>query len=220
MFVRMHHGERRAGWGALASIVVHAACTGVLPERLTRSRDRIHSNPMHNMPRISALILGLSLTVGCSKSSPDTAAPEPREQDDSTLQAAQETPMRVTGVYIDPALTAVCELDSREELVTFDSAAEGRQVNAVLSAVAECVKTGPLQGRRIELVGHAARRDEYFQQFGSTRADAIRGVLVRDGLAADDIVTHALGPEDDFDAASEWPSDRRVDLRVATRHAK
>lgn len=174
------------------------------------------------MPRISALILGLSLTVGCSKSSPDTAAPDDGGEDERVRATAQaeRTPMQVTGVYVDPALMAVCELDAREELVPFDREAHGAEVSALLSAVATCVKTGPLQGRRIELVGHAGRGDEYRQRFGSTRAEAIRGVLVADGLKSDDIVTHAMTPEDDADAAEAWPSERRVDLRVATRHAK
>lgn len=183
----------------------------------------IHSVDMPStMPRISALILGLSLTGGCSKTSLDTAAPESGEADErvSAGQAAEQAPLRVTGVYIDPALMAVCELDSREALVQFDRDAQGREVTAVLAAVARCVKDGPLQGRRIELVGHAARGDEYVRSFGSSRADAIRGALVQDGLKADDIVTHAAAAEDDADAADEWPSERRVDLRVATRHAR
>lgn len=216
----MHQGERRASRGRGPPNAAHAAPGEEWRPRLPRPVAQVHSIDMHTMPRISALILGLSLTVGCSKSSPDTAVPDGPEDDITTADSGETAPMRVTGVYIDPALMAVCELDSRQELVTFDRDAEGDQVDAMLSAVAQCVKTGPLQGRRIELVGHAARRDEYFQRFGTTRADAIRGVLVRDGLAAEDIVTHALGPEDDFDAASEWPSERRVDLRVATRHAK
>lgn len=180
---------------------------------------------MHNMPRISALLLGLSLAAGCSKSSPDTASP-----DDADVEVAadarhdrevERAPLRVTGVYLDPALMAVCELDSREELLQFDSEASDAHVSGMLGRVAECVKTGPLKGRRLELVGHAGTRDdEYRKSFGSSRADAIRRALVADGLKADDIVTHAGDPEDDPDAAEEWPSERRVDVRVATRHAE
>ena len=182
---------------------------------------QIQSIGMPTMPRISALILGLSLTGGCSKSSPDTAAPEDGVDDDITaVEAAEQAPLRVTGVYVDPALMAVCELDTREELVQFDRDAQAPGAAALLSAVVSCVKDGPLQGRRIELVGHAGRGDEYSERFGSTRAEAVRGVLVQGGLAADDIVTHARTPEDDADAAASWPSERRVDLRVATRHAK
>ena len=95
-----------------------------------------------------------------------------------------------------------------------------RHATALLSRVAECVKTGPLQGRRIELVGHASRDDEYRKTFGSSRADAIRGALLKDGLKADDIVANTASSEDDPDAAATWPSERRVDVRVATRHAK
>lgn len=178
---------------------------------------------MHTMSRSSALILGLALATGCSKSSPDTAAPYDGsdEEDITTVETAEQVPLRVTGVYLDPALTAVCELDERDELVQFDKEAEDSHVAGLLSRVAACVKTGPLQGRRIELVGHArARDDEYRKTFGTSRADTIRGVLLADGLKPDDIVTHAADPEDDPDAAAEWPSERRVDVRVATRHAK
>ena len=217
----MHHGERRAPDGLWSVFAVYAAIVGELAACWTRGVAGIHSIGMPStMPRVSALILGLSLTGGCSKSSPDTAAPESGDDEDvSAGQAAERAPLRVTGVYLDPALMAVCELDDREALVQFDRDAQGSEVSAVLAAVASCVKDGPLQGRRIELVGHASRSDEYFRSFGSSRADAIRGALVQDGLKADDIVTHAATPEDDADAADEWPSERRVDLRVATRHA-
>ena len=184
----------------------------------------IHHVDMKAMPRIPALILGLSLAAGCSKSSPDTAPPDDGSDDDditsSEHAAAEQAPMRVTGVYLDPALTAVCELDTRDELVEFDSEASDGHVDGLLARVAECVKTGPLKGRRIELVGHAKPGDEYRETFGSSRADAVRGALLKDGLKADDIVTRASDPEDDPDAAAQWPSERRVDVRVATRHAK
>ena len=54
----------------------------------------------------------------------------------------------------------------------------------------------------------------------TSRAEAVRDVLVKDGLTKDDIVANAGAPEDDPVAASEWPTERRVDIRVATRHAK
>ena len=175
---------------------------------------------MANMHRISALILGLSLAAGCSKTSPDTAAPEPSDAaEPEPAMSPAARPMRVTGVHLDPALVAVCDLGAT--LVEFDRDARSEQVDAVLTAVATCVKTGPLQGRRLEIVGHAAPRgDEYRSTYGKSRADTIRGCLLADGVKDDDLVTHPADPEDDLDAASEWPTERRVDIRVATRHAK
>ncbi len=174
---------------------------------------------MANVHRISALILGLSLAAGCSKSSPDTAAPEPDDAAEPGVTAAAR-PMRVTGVHLDPALVAVCELEAGDALVEFDRDARSEEVDQVLTAVATCVKTGPLQGRRLEIVGHAAPRgDEYRSTYGKSRADTIRGCLLADGVKDEDLVTHPTDPEDDLEAASEWPTERRVDIRVATRHA-
>jgi len=68
--------------------------------------------------------------------------------------------------------------------------------------------------------GHSTGDDEFRETFGKTRAETVRARLVEDGIAGDDLVTHAADPEDDLDAAAEWPSQRRVDIRVATRHAK
>lgn len=181
----------------------------------------MHSIGMQTMPRISALILGLSLAAGCSKSSPDTAPPDRGEEYDvETVETAEPRPMRVTGVYLDPALTAVCELDGSDELLEYDVEAQDAAVQQTLRRVAACVKTGPLQGRRIELVGHArASGDEFRERFQKSRADAVRELLLAGGISEGDIVTHAAAPEDDPEAASEWPSERRVDIRVATRHA-
>lgn len=137
--------------------------------------------------------------------------------DDST--EAIQRPMRVTGVHLDAALTAVCELDG-PDLLELDAEAEDRMVNRTLAAVATCVKTGPLQGRRLELVGHSTGDDEFRKSFGKTRTEMVRAMLVEDGVAAGDLVTNAANAEDDPDAAAQWPSARRVDIRVATRHAK
>lgn len=176
---------------------------------------------MRSMPRISALVLGLSLAAGCSKSSPDTAAPDggggPEE---ATASDGDGAPMRVTGVYLDPALTAICELDGVDELVELDAESRSPETDTVLHVVADCVKRGALKGRRIELVGHAPRDDEFVRSFGRSRADAVKEIFLQDGLQQDDMVTHASDPDDDPDAAGAWPTPRRVDVRVATRHAK
>lgn len=177
---------------------------------------------MPPMPRTSALLLGLSLAVGCSKSSPDTAAPD--HGDDDVEASARDDhsgqPMRVTGVYLDPALTAICELEGVDDLVELDAEARSPETDKVLGVVADCVKTGALKGRRIELVGHAPRDDEFARSFGRSRAETVQQILLGDGLKPDDLVTHASNPDDDPDAADAWPTARRVDVRVATRHAK
>lgn len=178
---------------------------------------------MRSMQRTSALLLGLALFAGCSKSSPDTAAPDDGSDYDEVATASHDAdskPMRVIGVYLDPALTAICELDGIDELVELDAESRSAATDEVLGDVARCVKDGALQGRRIELVGHAPRNDEFVRSFGKSRAETVKEILLQDGLKQDDLVTHTSDPEDDPDAASAWPTTRRVDVRVATRHAK
>ncbi len=186
----------------------------------------MHTMGMHDMPRISALILGLSLAAGCSRSSPDTAPPDDGDYDDDVSgvvddEAPVSRPMRVTGVYLDPALTAVCELDKIDEVVEFDADSQDDKLRGTLAQVAQCVKFGPLQGRRIELVGHTGARDDEFRtRYGKTRVEAVRSLLAADGVPEGDIVSKPAEPEDDPEAARAWPSERRVDVRVATRHAR
>lgn len=181
----------------------------------------MHSVGMPTMPRISALLLGLSLAAGCSRSSPDTAPPDNGDEYEvEAVETAEPRPMRVTGVYLGPALSTVCELDGGDELLEYDVEAQDAALQQTLRRVAECVKTGPLQGRRIELVGHArASGDEFRQQFQKTRADAVRELLLAGGISEGDLILRAADPEDDPEAASEWPSERRVDIRVAPRNS-
>lgn len=177
---------------------------------------------MRTIQRSSALLLGLALVAGCSKSSPDTAPPDDGSDDVAAPAShdADSKPMQVIGVYLDPALTAICELEGIDELVELDAGTRSSATDEVLGVVADCVKDGALKGRRIELVGHAPRNDEFVRSFGKTRAETVKEIFLQDGLKQDDLVTHTSDPEDDPDAASTWPTPRRVDVRVATRHAK
>lgn len=179
---------------------------------------------MTTMPRISALIFGLSLVAGCSKSSPDTAAPdddETADRESAPMHAAAERSPTATGVYLDGALTAVCELPTSEDFFVYESDAPDAHASQLLDAVAGCVKTGPLAGRRLELVAHTERVADDGKPRGPTRADPVRAALTRAGVADGDIVTHAEAGDEDVPLdAMGWPTERRVDVRVATRHAK
>lgn len=177
---------------------------------------------MNTMPRISTLIFGLALAAGCSKSSPDAVPPEPQSEPESTpTRAPVAGSPTATGVYLDAVLTAVCELPSSDDFFVYEPAAPDAHADALLVAVAGCVRTGPLAGRRLELVAHAGRVDADGHPLGASRADPVRATLVKGGVLAGDIVTHVeVGDADAPLDAEGWPSERRVDVRVATRHAK
>lgn len=184
----------------------------------------------------------LAVPVGCARTSADRAPAEPRETeatsrttvtttpggearaDEATdagaaregATAYADSPLTVTGVFVEPTLAAACGLTvSPRAFFEFDSSDLDKGDIAVLRHLATCLSTGPLAGRRVELVGHTDPRgpDEYNQRLGRTRAQAVQDYLVMQGVTTDNIRIRSAGerqasPTD----SSEWPRDRRVDL--------
>lgn len=87
----------------------------------------------------------------------------------------------------------------------------------VLQQVAECLLRGPLQGRTVQLVGHADPRgtDEYNLGLGTRRAETVRTYLQRLGVPASRLSPTTRG---ELDASGQdetsWQRDRRVDLEL------
>jgi hypothetical protein len=182
---------------------------------------------MITMPRISALILGLSLVGGCSRTSMDTAPPdddEVQDDDNSDVSAlnsgvALHSPT-ASGVYIDPTLATVCELSSDDDFFVYDADLADLRVERVLEAVASCVKDGAMAGRRLQLVTYATGRDGDSKPQVHFRTEELRGALMRGGVAGTDILTvsgtgDAVMPQ----GAEGWPNERRVDIRVLPRRS-
>ena len=88
---------------------------------------------------------------------------------------------------------------------------------AILQQVAECVTRGPLQGRTVQLVGHADPRgtEEYNLGLGSRRAESVRAYLHRLGVPPNLLSPTTRGELDaNGDDESGWQRDRRVDLQL------
>jgi hypothetical protein len=184
---------------------------------------------MTTMPRISALIFGLSLVGGCSRTSPDTASPDSREARDSleddnpsptptlSSNAALHSPT-ATGVHIDPTLATVCELSTDDDFFVFDDENSDVRADRLLEAVARCVTDGPLTGRRIELVTYATGADA--KPRAHDRTKGLRGALLQGGMAEADVLTAAeTGDAEMPQGAVGWPNERRVDIRIAPRRS-
>lgn len=94
----------------------------------------------------------------------------------------------------------------------FELTAQDRQV---LQQVATCLTTGPLKGKKLELVGRADPRgtEEYNLGLGDRRAHTVGEYLQRLGVSKIDAKTRgaldATGTDD-----PSWAHDRRVDLSV------
>ncbi|HEU0030321.1 MAG TPA: OmpA family protein [Kofleriaceae bacterium] len=88
----------------------------------------------------------------------------------------------------------------------------------VLQQLAQCLLTGPLKDKRVQLVGRADPRgtDEYNLGLGSRRAETVRTYLQRLGVPGDRLAPTTRGELDASgnDEAS-WQRDRRVDLELA-----
>ena len=186
---------------------------------------------MNAMPRISALLIGLTLVGGCSKSSPDTAPPDSREAHDSreddnpsptptmSSNAALHSPT-ATGVQIDATLATVCELSTDDDFFVYDADNDDVRAARVLEAVAQCVKDGPLFGRRLELVTHASEAAADGKPQAYNRTEGLRGALMRGGVVEGDILMAAeKGDAEMPQGAVGWPNERRVDIRIAPRRS-
>lgn len=186
---------------------------------------------MTTKPRISALIFGLSLAAGCSRTSPDTAPPDSREASDArendnpsptptvTSDAALHSPTS-TGVHVDATLATVCELSTDDDFFVYDAENPDVRADRVLEAVARCVKDGPMAGRRLELVTYATEAAADAKPRAYDRTEGLRAALLRGGMPEADILMAAeTGDAEMPQGAVGWPNERRVDVRIAPRRS-
>jgi peptidoglycan-associated lipoprotein len=171
----------------------------------------------------------VALAAGCARQRADEAAAyypdEPSGAADQRAdryldreaQAGDELPLTVTGVFLDEELVSMCEIRlPPKAYFEFDSADLDLESNRTLSDVATCVTTGPLRGRKLELVGHTDPRgtDTYNKQLGRSRAESVRDFLLGQGLPQANLSTRSVGELDADLNPEEWAYERRVDIRL------
>jgi outer membrane protein OmpA-like peptidoglycan-associated protein len=118
----------------------------------------------------------------------------------------------ITMVYVPVEVERACAgLDPE---FPFDSSrvAMGKRSLLVLSS---CMKSGPLAGRVVRLVGRADVRgsDPYNDRLGLQRAEAIKLFLMKTGIPSERLLTETRGKRDAKSPPSD--SDRRVDFEIA-----
>lgn len=183
---------------------------------------------MHNTTAIT-LMLALSFAGGCARTSADNIQPveeptQPTVVSDASRNADAPTTrsLTVSGVYLDADLASACNITTPKAFFEFDSADLNTPANDTLRDVATCLTTGPLSGRTIELVGHTDPRgtDEYNRQLGKSRAESVRDYLQIQGVPQSSLNARSVGEQGtDPNDASEWPFDRRVDIRLVAAGA-
>jgi peptidoglycan-associated lipoprotein len=88
----------------------------------------------------------------------------------------------------------------------------------LLTQIATCVTSGPLKGKRVELVGHTDPRgtDEYNLGLGDRRARTVYDYLRRLGVGDAQLAEHTRGELDATGRDEDgWRVDRRVDVQLA-----
>ncbi|HWU85679.1 MAG TPA: OmpA family protein [Kofleriaceae bacterium] len=167
--------------------------------------------------------------LGCSrKRAPTTPVPPPapvaQEAPPPPAPPPPAAPETTENLSVSDELVKQCKLQfgnletaprfhfNRAELLPED--------RSVLEHVAQCVTTGPLQGRVIELTGRADPRgtEEYNLGLGARRAETVGTYLKRLGVPAAQLSKTTRGALDatGTDEAS-WRIDRRVDMKVTQR---
>jgi peptidoglycan-associated lipoprotein len=166
------------------------------------------------------LVLAAAATaVGCSHSKPQVVSPKTSEQPATSQPVVASPNLTVAG-----DLLRQCELrfNSTPQAPKFDLDRFGllSEDRDVLDQVANCLTTGPLRGRTVQLVGRADPRgtEEYNLGLGIRRADSVVQYLQRRGVSAGQLSQTTRGALDatGTDEAS-WCDDRRVDLKLASR---
>jgi outer membrane protein OmpA-like peptidoglycan-associated protein len=165
-------------------------------------------------PLFQLLVLGAALVTGCSKTALDTVEPESTQA--NVQKPAAPPPPTVTGVYLDPGVAALCNMATAGAYVESDSAEPADSRLDSMRGLVECITSGPLQGRRLDLVGYT---DPGGREPGSSRVESVREALLAHGAPPDLLIARSerepgAGPTD----TGDWAFGRRVEIRLAPRH--
>jgi outer membrane protein OmpA-like peptidoglycan-associated protein len=98
----------------------------------------------------------------------------------------------------------------------YDSQSVEGADNKSLRALADCMKTGPLAGKTIRLIGHADMRGSapYNDALGKRRAEAVKMYLMKTGIPSERLLTDTVGKTGSSPPPEDW--DRRVDFELVT----
>lgn len=170
--------------------------------------------------------IGLLLLAACGSESKPAASPaqppppNPAEQSARAPQQPAAPPARsltITAVHVEPTIMSTCNIPPPKTYFEFDSAQLREQADTTLTAVAQCLSSGPLKGHPITVTGHADPRgtDEYNMQLGKSRAESVSEYLSGSGLDKGKINVVSKGEQEASENdPSGWPYDRRVDIRL------
>lgn len=175
---------------------------------------------MHVRVLLVALALG-SLAGGCAApqepTSPIVGLREPVDSPDQPDLGNYASRTRTHETYRLFVNTTVQSCAGLYPVFDFDSVKVDTEEQAGLRELAQCMKTGPLQGRRVLVTGKTDPRgtDEYNDKLGLERAARVKRYLVAHGISSDRVVTASVGESDASPLPRDWPQDRHVQISEA-----
>ncbi|MEO6576958.1 MAG: OmpA family protein [Polyangiaceae bacterium] len=157
-------------------------------------------------------------TAGCAAK--ETAPPAQSITETSSARPASNPGMTASrSIVVSDDIARACNIDfnsaDRAPKFDFDKASLSPQDRDLLTQIAKCLTTGPLQGRSTKLVGRADPRGEgeYNMALGEHRAGSALAFLSQLGVAKAKMTETSRGKLDatGTDEAT-WRLDRRVDI--------
>ena len=166
----------------------------------------------------TVLAAALVVLVPACASKPETK-PSPEHTQSFTRRhpsVPQEAPTpTTTSVHVADEIVRACGISDPDSYFAFDSARLNTEDTRVLHQIAKCFASGPLQGRKMKLVGRADPRgsEEYNITLGQHRADSVMKYLETQSLAKRMMESSSRGAMDAVGTDEpSWAHDRRVDI--------
>src|ERR1700759_2521008 len=122
-----------------------------------------------------------------------------------------------SAVRISDEIVKACGINEPDAYFAFDSANIRADDSQVLGQVIPCFTSGPLKGRTLKLVGHAAPRgdSDYNMTLGQSRADSVAGYMRSKGMDKGKTEETSRGAMDATGSDDpSWARDRRVDMML------
>lgn len=119
-------------------------------------------------------------------------------------------------MWAGPGIASVCA--GPDPFFKFDSSKPDNLSQPSMQNLVDCMRTGPLQGKAIILIGRTDPRgsEDYNIKLGRERAERVKKYLIANGIDSQRVLTDSIGKQDAHSDPAQWPGDRRVEIELAS----
>jgi outer membrane protein OmpA-like peptidoglycan-associated protein len=161
-----------------------------------------------------------SAAAGCQTPEPESPAAgltqpvDPPKPPDLGRGADRTEINAMYNLWLTDSVRTVCS--GPAPFFQFDSA-ETAGSQPTMQTLVNCMISGPLKGKSIQLIGHTDPRGtpNYNDKLGLERAERVKRYLVANGVEAARVMTSSVGEDEASPAPQDWPKDRRVEIQLA-----